>query len=135
MNADTNGTIRGAELSRTQVPRLSRKYSLVLASLVCGALLVSELAEICFSYFETQAAMVATQNEQAAHAAISIQSFLEEVVRQIEWTMPPGRAGSLAATDERRDDILRLLRQYPVIAEVQYIDASGRERLHLSRSA
>jgi signal transduction histidine kinase/CheY-like chemotaxis protein len=134
MSADLSSTVRGPEIPSTRVPRLSRKYSLVLASLVCGALLVSQIAEIYFSYLENHAALVATQGEQAARAATNIQSFLEEITRQIEWTMPPGRAGSPNALEERRDDMLRLLRQYPVIAEVQYVDASGRERLHLSRS-
>ena len=134
MTAELNGPARGVDSSRTRVPLLSHKYSFVLACLVCGALLVSETAEIWFSYFENRASLVATQNEQAARAATTIQSFLEEITRQIEWTMPPGRVGSPTALEERRDDILRLLRQYPVIAEVQYIDGSGRERLHLSRS-
>jgi signal transduction histidine kinase/ActR/RegA family two-component response regulator len=135
MSSDPNRAVRALNRPRTRVTRLSRKYSLVLAGLVCGALLVSQIAEISFSYFESRAALVATQNEQATRAATTIRLFLEEITRQIEWTMPPGRVGSPTAMDERRDDILRLLRQYPVVAEVQYVDASGHERLHLSRGA
>jgi signal transduction histidine kinase/DNA-binding response OmpR family regulator len=111
--------------------RLSRKYALVMAVLISGALLVSGLLQLAFSYQESSASLSRVEHEKAATAATRITDFIVETMRQISWTIRP--AG--AAPEQRSDDYLRLLRIAPAITDVRYIDAAGLERLSISRVA
>ncbi len=128
----------GSDRSLTGVPptqraRLFHEYARVVAILTSTALIVSGAVSMVFSYRENLASMSRLQEEQALRAATSIELFLGEIERQIDWTMPPGRTVSPLALNERLDDYLRLLRQYPAIAEVRYLDAAGKEQLLISR--
>jgi hypothetical protein len=70
---------------------------------------------------------------QAEYAAVVIGQFIKEIERQLGWTTQvPWSAGSI---EQRRFDVLRLLRQVPSIVEVALLDDTGKERLRVSRLA
>jgi Cache domain len=70
---------------------------------------------------------------QAEGAAAKIGQFIKEIESQLGWTTQlPWSAGSI---EQRRFDALRLLRQVPAITELAQLDATGKERLRVSRLA
>src|SRR5262245_61587000 len=115
--------------------RLFRKYVIVFAGLVSGALLASGAIEIYFSYQENRAALVALQREKALGVASRIEDFIKEIERQIGWTTQPQLGVPSAAMYQRRVDYLRLLRQVLAITEISHLDAEGKEQLRVSRLA
>jgi hypothetical protein len=65
---------------------------------------------------------------EAEGAAATISQFLKEMESQIGWTT------QLPWTiEQRRTDALHLLRQVPAITEIDMLDATGKEQLHVSR--
>jgi signal transduction histidine kinase len=115
--------------------RLFRKYVIVFAGLVSGALLASGAIEIYFSYQENRAALVALQREKALGVASRIEDFIKEIERQIGWTTQPQLGAPAAAMYQRRVDYLRLLRQVLAITEISHLDSEGKEQLRVSRLA
>src|SRR3989441_8177423 len=115
--------------------RLFRKYVALFTLLVSGALLVSGVVEIYFSYQENKAALLGLQREKALAAAAKIDQFIKEIERQMGWTTQPLLGPPATQMDQRRVDYLRLLRQAPAITEISYLDPAGREQLRVSRLA
>jgi signal transduction histidine kinase len=114
--------------------RLFRKYVVLFALLVSGALLTSGLVELHFSYRENLAALVALQREQAAGAAARIEAFVRDIERQVGWASQ-GQVGTRQTVEQRRFEFIRLQRQAPAVTEVSQLDAQGREQLRVSRLA
>ena len=114
---------------------LFRKYVAVFVILVSGALVISGLVQLYFSYQENQTALLSIQREKAIGAATRIEQFLQEIERQIGGSIELGPPGSLVTSEQRRSDYLRLLRQAPAITEISYLNASGLEELRISRLA
>jgi signal transduction histidine kinase len=115
--------------------RLFRKYVVVLLLLVGGVLLVSSAVDLHFSYQETKAALVRIEHEQAVAAAGRIEQFVQDIERQVRWTTQAAFDDPVAAQEQREIDYLRLLRNVPAITEISHLDASGKERLRVSRMA
>jgi hypothetical protein len=70
---------------------------------------------------------------QADGIADKLAQFVTENQNQIGWTTQlPLTAGSI---DQRRFDLLRLLRQAPAITELSQLDAEGKEFIKVSRLA
>ncbi|MCC6469034.1 MAG: GAF domain-containing protein [Alphaproteobacteria bacterium] len=113
--------------------RLFRKYILLFAVLVGGALLASGGLEIWFSYGENKAALAQLQREKAIAAAARIEQFMDEITRQIGWTTRAQWSSSVV--DQRRIEYLQLLRQAPAVTEIGHLDAGGLEELRVSRLA
>ena len=113
--------------------RLVRKYVVVLLLLVGGVLLVSSAVDLYFSYQETKAALVRVEHEQAVAAAARIEHFVQDIERQLRWTTQAAFDDPAVAQEEREVDYLRLLRNVPAITEISHLDASGKERLRVSR--
>jgi two-component system NtrC family sensor kinase len=81
----------------------------------------------------TQALLVRITRMKAEKVADKIGQFIYESQSQIGWTNQlPWSAGSI---EQRRFDALRLLRQVPAIRELAQLDATGKERLRVSRLA
>jgi signal transduction histidine kinase len=113
--------------------RLFTKYVALFVAVVAIALLANGLFEVFFYYREHKAALIRVQHEQAEAAAAKIGQFVKEIESQLGWTTQlPWSAGSI---EQRRFDALRLLRQVPAITELAQVDATGRERLRVSRLA
>jgi signal transduction histidine kinase len=113
--------------------RLFRKYVIVFAGLVSGALLTSGAIELYFSYYENREALIALQREKALGVAERIDAYIKEIERQISWTTQPQLGLPAAAMYQRRVDYLRLLKQVLPITEISYLDAAGKEQLQVSR--
>ena len=113
--------------------RLFTKYVALFVAVVAVALLANGLFEVFFYYREHKAALIRVQHEQAEAAAAKISQFVKEIESQLGWTTQlPWSAGPI---EPRRFDALRLLRQVPAITELAQVDATGRERLRVSRLA
>ena len=112
---------------------LFRKYVGLFLAVVCVALLSNGLFEIIFSYREHTDALVRIQREQAEGAAEKIGHFVKEIENQIGWTTQ--LTWSASTIEQRKFDGLRLLRQVPAITELAQLDASGKQRLRVSRLA
>lgn len=111
--------------------RLFTKYVALFVAVVAVALLSNGIFEVFFYYREHKAALVRIQHEQAESAAAKIGQSIKEIESQLGWTtqLP------WSAVQDRRLDALRLLRQVPAITELSQVDASGKERLRVSRLA
>ena len=113
--------------------RLFTKYVALFVAVVCVALLSNGIFDVYFYYQEHKASLIRIQREQAEAAAAKIGQFSKEIESQLGWTTQlPWSAGSI---EQRRFDALRLLRQVPAITELAQLDASGKERLRVSRLA
>ncbi len=113
--------------------RLFTKYVALFVAVVCVALLSNGIFDVFFYYQEHKTSLIRIQREQAEAAAAKIGQFVKEIESQLGWTTQlPWSAGSI---EQRRFDALRLLRQVPAITELAQLDASGKERLRVSRLA
>ena len=113
--------------------RLFTKYVALFVAVVCIALLSNGIFDVFFYYQEHKTSLIRIQREQAEAAAAKIGQFVKEIESQLGWTTQlPWSAGSI---EQRRFDALRLLRQVPAITELAQLDASGKERLRVSRLA
>jgi signal transduction histidine kinase/CheY-like chemotaxis protein/HAMP domain-containing protein len=124
---------RAAAPTRKTRSRLFIKYVALFVAVVCVALLSNGIFEVFFYYQEHKTALIRIQREQAEAAAAKIGQFIKEIESQLGWTTQlPWSAGSI---EQRRFDALRLLRQVPAITELTQVDATGKERLRVSRLA
>jgi HAMP domain-containing protein len=114
--------------------RLFRKYLVLFASVVSGALLAGGVIELYFSYREILGGLEALQREKAVGAAARIEAFVRDIERQVGWASQV-QPGIQPTVEQRRVDYLRLLRQAPAVTEVSQLDAEGREQLRVSRLA
>jgi signal transduction histidine kinase/CheY-like chemotaxis protein len=113
--------------------RLFTKYVALFVAVVCIALVSNGIFDVFFYYQEHKASLIRIQREQAEAAAAKIGQFIKEIESQLGWTTQlPWSAGSI---EQRRFDALRLLRQVPAITELAQLDATGKERLRVSRLA
>jgi hypothetical protein len=113
--------------------RLFTKYVALFVAVVCIALVSNGVFDVLFYYQEHKASLIRIQREQAEAAAAKIGQFIKEIESQLGWTTQlPWSAGSI---EQRRFDALRLLRQVPAITELAQLDATGKERLRVSRLA
>ena len=113
--------------------RLFTKYVALFVAVVTIALLSNGIFDVLFYYREHKASLIRIQREQAEAAAAKIGQFIKEIESQLGWTTQlPWSAGSI---EQRRFDALRLLRQVPAITELSQVDATGKERLRVSRLA
>jgi signal transduction histidine kinase len=113
--------------------RLFTKYVVLFVAVVCIALVSNGVFDVLFYSREHKASLIRIQREQAEAAAAKIGQFIKEIESQLGWTTQlPWSAGSI---EQRRFDALRLLRQVPAITELAQLDATGKERLRVSRLA
>ena len=111
--------------------RLFGKYLVSFALLASAALVVNVAIDSWFSFDEQKRLLTAVQSEQAGSAAAKIGSFVEGIQSQMEWLSARVPGGS--TSEDPRIDAIRLLRLSQPIAEVAELDATGRERLRVSR--
>jgi signal transduction histidine kinase len=132
--APVAATAPAAHAAGTRIrSRLFTKYVALFVAVVGVALLSNGIFEVFFYYREHKAALIRIQHEQAEAAAAKIGQFIKEIESQLGWTTQlPWSAGAL---EQRRFDALRLLRQVPAITELAQVDATGHERLRVSRLA
>lgn len=110
---------------------LFRKYFLAIFAAVVAPLLIAGGSEAWFGYHDQRARLNDLLDAEARLAAVKIQDFIEGLHDQLSWTVQLPWTEN--AGDRRRLDALRLLRQAPSVESLSLIDASGKERLFVSR--
>jgi signal transduction histidine kinase len=126
------GAVPPGGTPRVRGGRLYRRYLRYFIGLVSVALVANALLELHAKYFETQALVREVQREKAVAAAGTISGFMDDLLRQIEWSLPaPG--DSPRSPDQQLEADYRLFRQTPGITTVFHLDSRGREQLRVSR--
>jgi two-component system NtrC family sensor kinase len=112
--------------------RLRPKFVVVLATVVCIALLSNAMFEVFFSYQDRKAALIRIQHEQAEAAAGKIAEFMKNIEEQLAWTTH--EPWTTSAPDRQSLDLWRMaLRQVPAITDLALLNGAGREQLRVSR--
>lgn len=128
------------------------KYLIVFLLLVGGVLATSSLGELYFSYQEIKREIVELEREKATAAANRIEEFVRSIELQLRGTLTPhagnsvevstrsgsglfGGALTSVVNEQRVVQFARLLRNVSAITEILHLDATGRERLGISRVA
>jgi len=107
------------------------KYVLVLFAAVAVPLSISGASEAWFGYRDQRTLLDARLRIEASAAASKIQSFLDSIRDQMQWTVQlPWTKDDI---EDHHIDALRLLKQVPAIVDVSLIDGAGIERLRVSR--
>ncbi len=119
---------------RTAHGGLVRKYVIVIVLLVAGSLTFTGAVQIYALYEQSRSDLERIEAGQAATTAGKISTFVRGIETQMRWVMAPAGLGQIPIA-ERRSGYERLLVQEPSITDVGYLDASGRERLRVSRLA
>jgi signal transduction histidine kinase/ActR/RegA family two-component response regulator len=123
----------GAVAALTAQGGLFRKYVVLFVTVVSLALAINGVSDIWFSYQGQKALLFRIQRGEAQAAAEKISQFLNEVTAGLAWQT------QLAWSDNTRDewqlDAVRLLHQVPALAEIEQLDATGREQFRMSREA
>jgi hypothetical protein len=121
------------ERTMTMLRTTTRRLVLPLVLLVASALLINGAIGTWRSWRQTEALMADMQREKAEVAAQRIDAFLRETERQMGWVS--GTNWAKMTADQRRFDLVRLLRQTPAITVVSQLDRDGHEQLNVSRLA
>lgn len=112
---------------------LFHKYLLVMFIAVLVPLMANGMSEAWFGHRDRRALVDALLVSEASSAAVRIQSFLDDLIAQLRWTTHMPMGGD--AGERWLLDAHRLLRHVPAITEVSHLDATGRERVRVSRLA
>jgi signal transduction histidine kinase/CheY-like chemotaxis protein len=117
-----------------RIRSLAHRQALQVGLLAAGALLVSGLMEMYFSYREAMAQMQVLQATQASAAAREIDGYLNGLSDALQETTksPWGALGFTA--QRRREEYWRVMVLYPAISELKVIGSNGQELMFLSRS-
>ena len=110
---------------------LFAKYFLALFAAVVVPLLVAGGSEAWFGHRDQKARLNDLLEAEARSAAAKIQDFLDGIRDQLAWTVQLPWSDS--ADERRRLDAFRLLRQVPAVVNLTLVDATGRERVFVSR--
>ena len=117
---------------RLRIP-LSLKFATVMVLLALLLLALGAAAGLWWAYSGVERTAFAAQQQKAEILAGRIEGRLSELKGQIAWTAQP--AWKSAGIEQQRADFTRMLRQFPAITELFYIDADGLEQLKVSRFA
>lgn len=112
---------------------LFRKYTAVFVVVVGSGIVASGLVHSYFSYRDNKEALIRLQREKATAAADSIRQFVQRLEDDLQSVAMPGLPTDRQGLMRRREEDRELLHRVPAIAEVSYLDPSGRERLRVSR--
>ncbi|HUC12152.1 MAG TPA: ATP-binding protein [Stellaceae bacterium] len=112
---------------------LTVKLALAFIGLVSLVLAVSGGLDMWLGYDKAKQVAVQMQQEKARDAAGRITEFVSDIETQLGWTTPLQWDG--LPLEQRRYDLVRLLREVPAISDVAEIDGQGKQRLKLSRTA
>lgn len=110
---------------------LFAKYFLALFSAVVVPLLIAGGSEAWFGHRDQRARLNDLLDAEARSAAAKIQDFMEGIRDHLAWTVQLPWSDS--ADERRKLDAFRLLRQVPAVVSLTFVDATGRERLFVSR--
>jgi signal transduction histidine kinase len=114
--------------------RLIWKYTTVVVALVAAAVVSVGLIELYFSYQDSKRALTRVEQDKASTAATSITQRMKEIRDELDGVSSPTSGTGIAGLRERREDFGALRVRLPLVSELTYLDASGKERVLDSRS-
>lgn len=117
---------------RLKVP-LAVKFALITVGVVALLLCIAVAIGLWSSYREAEQSALAVQQEKAQALSARIEGVVTSLESQLAWTAQPDWKS--AGIAQQQTDFARMLRQFPEITELLYIDASGQEQLKVSRLA
>lgn len=111
-------------------PTLARRYAWQIGLVALTLLLAQGAWEMAFGWHEARAQVARMQAVQAHAAAREMHQYLAALERAL------ADATKLAPDDlaQRREEFYRLMVLHPLVTDLQAVDASGRERLFVSRT-
>jgi signal transduction histidine kinase/CheY-like chemotaxis protein len=116
--------------------RLFRKYAAYFAGVVTLGVLTSGLLSLALSYRDTRLLVNELHLEKARVAATSIEQYLRTIESHLRAALLAHAVSRQdAELDEQHQELIKLLRINSAVIEAAWIDASGTERLRLSRIA
>lgn len=113
--------------------RLQRRYAVMFAVLIAGAVLTTSVAGLYGVYDDHQSAVARLEQSEARSASMRIEQFLADSERDLMSAAPVFWAVGGGTLDQRMNDYQRLLSRAPAITEVVYLNGFGREQLRVSR--
>ena len=105
-------------------------FTLVLAS---GGLLTGGAVELFFRYRESVENIWVLQKEMAQGAAFKIDQFMQDIEKSMRASTQTKEVISGGLTDSFKFQLVKLLKVAPAITTTAVLDASGVERLKVSR--
>ena len=117
---------------RLRIP-LSFKFAAVTVALVGLLLLLSAGVSLWQAHDAAERSALAAQRQKADALAARVEGFVANLESQLAWTAQPD--WRTAGIDQQRTDFARILRQFPAVTELFYIDSRGFEQLKVSRLA
>ncbi len=108
---------------------------MVLGLLLSMAVFISAGIGAYFAYQDSRALVDELQRERARAAAARIEQFISTVELQLKGAAVSGRSDGALDLEARHIELLRLMRIAPAVSEAAALDASGIERVHVSRIA
>lgn len=109
------------------------KFAGMTVALVGLLLLVLAIASLWQGYGQAERSALALQRQKADALAARIDDFMTDLEGQLAWTAQPDWQN--AGFEQQRADFARMLRQFPSVTELFYIDRTGLEQLKVSRLA
>ena len=103
----------------------------MLFAAVVAPLLIAGGSEAWFGYHDQRSRLNDLLDAEARLAAVKIHDFIEGIRDQLGWTVQ--LPWSQNTGEAHRLDALGLLRQAPAVISLSLLDATGRERLFVSR--
>jgi adenylate cyclase len=101
--------------------------------LVSGGLITSSAVELFFRYRESVEAIWSLQREMARGAAFEIQQFVRDIEHMLRAATQTPDIVAAGLTEAYRFQLDKLLKVTPAITTAVALDATGRERLKVSR--
>ncbi|MBX3580461.1 MAG: GAF domain-containing protein [Rhizobiaceae bacterium] len=117
---------------RLRIP-LSVRFATVIVALVGLLLVAGGALSLWRSYAEAEKSALAVEQQKAAAVAGEISAMMANLESQLAWTAQPDWKS--AGIAQQRADFTRMLRQFPAVTELFYIDSKGLEQLKISRLA
>ncbi|MBL8575752.1 MAG: GAF domain-containing protein [Mesorhizobium sp.] len=115
---------------RFRIP-LSLKFAAVVSTLVALLLLAGGALSLWRSYEETQRSALAIDQQKAVALAQQVEGLMSSLENQLAWTAQPD--WKTAGLEQQQGDFARILRQFPAVTELVYINNRGLEQLKVSR--
>ena len=119
--------------SRVAPRSLVQRYAMLVCGITLVLLLASGGTEMYFGYRQAREQISVLQATQALAAAREISQYLQSIEFALRDTakLPWGSAGY--GIQERRDEFYRLMQFAPAITDIEVVDATGHERLFVSK--
>jgi adenylate cyclase len=112
---------------------LLRRTFLIALVLVSGGLITSNAVELFFRYRESVEGIWSLQRQMARGAAFEIQQFIRDIEHTLGAATQTPDIVAAGLTEAYRFQLDKLLKSVPAITTAAALDATGHERLKVSR--